>query len=297
MTPTNEELRKFFSGIPKEVIIRENEKAIEINKQDFANFKQAIKAKKCPMCSKHLSFVRADSPCMHWLLIPKGVDKKKLKTLFNSKMFGFFQIQSFLKWIANVEAPLFNINNLEEDRSEGRLYETTIKYKAIEWTLNYSEGDVKGHGGKHSSFPHYHMAIRRDSKPYLNFREIHIPFTDWDLFQISASREGYMEHVEIEGAGMQEYFDNMTPEEVIEMSQNPAEGSKGNLHFQSLVTANEGETIKGEDLARIMKKSNGTGKPIASFLKELGGSSQVIITPGEDVPEILPRKHPRKKSK
>lgn len=83
------------------------------------------------------------TPCPHWLLEPKGFKKKDFPSI--AKRYGYFQIQSFLRWVANRDNFARNINDLPEEGTNGKLFEVTIKYKNFEWAFSCTESEVTLH--------------------------------------------------------------------------------------------------------------------------------------------------------
>ena len=72
------EIKEFFESIPKDVIETENRKQQAKTKQDYEEFCNALDKNKCSLCGKSLRYVREDNPCLHWLLRPKGANKKRI---------------------------------------------------------------------------------------------------------------------------------------------------------------------------------------------------------------------------
>jgi len=130
----SDELRKkgkdfadFLQGLTEEEI-REGNKAEFLRAQEeHARFKKMYDDGLCYLCNKPLSSFSRKTPCIHWLLKPKGFKKKDIKAV--AERFGIFQIQSLLRWYANEEAFARNINNLVDEGSGSKLIELTIKYK------------------------------------------------------------------------------------------------------------------------------------------------------------------------
>ncbi|MDD4382423.1 MAG: hypothetical protein PHE21_03755 [Candidatus Dojkabacteria bacterium] len=284
-----EEIRKFFTSLPKEVIERENKKQLQEIERDHKEFCDALDENKCSLCGRSLRYVNKAKPCLHWLLRPKGADKKRILEMLVSGGFGFYRTQGYLRWIANYEKPLANINTLREEQDKKKLFEITVKYKNLEWTINYNQSDRDGHQGTKNNYPHYHFAMRVDGLPFIDFSDSHIPFTDEDLFKLTALEAKVIEPMELYGASLQEIFDNVSLEEIIDSSSSAPSDSESVLKFDTLIEANEGETISGDEIIKIIKENKKTGVPLATLVRKLGHKTTTIVSPGERIPEILHR--------
>jgi hypothetical protein len=70
------------------------------------------------------------------------------------------------------------------------------------------------------------------------------------------------------------------------------------FHMSTGILAKPGETISGDKIAEIVKKSQLTGIPVAKLVREIEGATvQTWISPGEGVPDSAKRKPSRKRSK
>jgi hypothetical protein len=82
---------------------------------------------------------------------------------------------SFLRWCANQDKLLSNINDLEAEKSDKKIIYYTVKWKNIEWTFDCSPNDFKGHEGRTVNFPHFHFQMRIDGRQFINVNDFHIP--------------------------------------------------------------------------------------------------------------------------
>lgn len=57
--------------------------------------------------------------CLHWFLKLKGFEKKDIKSVAES--YGFFQIQTYLLWVANTNGISKRINDYDEESSKKKL--------------------------------------------------------------------------------------------------------------------------------------------------------------------------------
>ena len=131
---------KFLEGFSEEQIAEGNKKSHEQTQEEYQRFKDAFSDGACYLCGKpNLTFSK-NNPCIHWLLKPKGFKNKSVELI--AEKYGFFQIQSLLRWYANEESFARNINDLK-DEGTGKLFEVTIKYEHLEWSFSCSESDTK----------------------------------------------------------------------------------------------------------------------------------------------------------
>lgn len=168
--------------------------------KDYADFLESLSDEKRQECNE-INFKNAEAehkrflehfiskkvPCPHWLLKPKGFKKNDLPAI--TEYYGFFQIQSFLRWVANQDGFARNINDLIDEGTGSKLFEVTIKYKNLEWAFSCAESDFQGHlTSQHSKHSHYHFQMRIDRRPFINYSDFHLPFSERDIINIEAIR-------------------------------------------------------------------------------------------------------------
>ena len=180
----NIDFRRTFSSIPNDIVALLQEKENERNWNDFNSLKEQLQKGKCSLCGKPLDCCDVENPCFHFLLNPK-LKKKEREALF-SKPQSFIKLYTYLTWVANSEYPFVNINDIVSDISPNRLYESTIRYKNINWSFCFRTSDLEGHKGTKSEQPHYHFYMAVDGKPVITFNNTHISFTpdDFLIFEI-----------------------------------------------------------------------------------------------------------------
>jgi hypothetical protein len=79
------------------------------------------------------------SPCLHSLLRRNGFKKKDFQKIYQK--WSYFNISTYLRWVANQERFIGNINNLEEEKDPSKKFEYTIWWKNIEWTFSCATND------------------------------------------------------------------------------------------------------------------------------------------------------------
>lgn len=292
----NEALKKYLASLSREEIERLSNEEFEEAKRDFQELKLALEMGKCSMCGQTLTHFSEKKPCFHWLLNPKGFKKKHFPLLYQK--YCFHKLESYLRWVANADIPLKNINDLVEEKGSSKKIEITIRYKNLEWSFSCSDEDFKGHANRHEGTePHYHFQMKVNNNVMINYSGFHIPFHDEDFFTFSVKDGEFeeMRHEHIEGAGMQTLLDNMDPEEIINNMRKTDDYGNAMLHTSTIVQADPGTTISGETLTRLVKEHNETGVSMAKLLKGLPNAKVTsIISPGPGVPEIAKRASRRK---
>lgn len=285
---------KILNKISPEEIQRENKKHLAESEEDFKKLKESLLIGKCSYCGYDLTHFSVNKPCFHWLLKPKGFKNKHFPLIY--KELSFHEMESYLRWVANCESPIKNINDLEIEKSSSKIIEETIKYKNLEWSFSCSKSDMTGHKDAYGDgkLPHFHFQMKVDGNVVINYGGFHIPFNDYDEFCFAAKR-GEFEKIKachIHGAGMQTMFDR-SPEELLDiMKKAPGDDeSRQQFNISTIITADEGTTISGNDLADIIIEHNNTGVPIAKLIKKLKNvTATSLISPGSGVPEIANRK-------
>ena len=130
----NKNLRAFLESIPQEEIEKHHLLQAETNEKMFQEFKEALAKNMCFLCNGKIDDFDESNTCLHWFTYPKGIRKKHFEN-YLEKPLSFYRLDSYLRWLANTENPIVNINDLKDETSKTSFIETTIKYKNIEWLL------------------------------------------------------------------------------------------------------------------------------------------------------------------
>jgi len=291
-----ESLVQRLESMPPEERDRISEENIQRTEAEYREFDSAFGSGYCYICGNTLSSFSKKKPCLHWLLKPKGFKKNNLPEI--SRHFGFFQIQTYLRWVANTQGFAKHINDLPEEGSGTKLIELTIRYKNIEWSFSCAESDYLGHQtSQHAKHPHYHFQMRIYQRPFINYSDFHVPFAEGDILSIEAKRRlpHIVKHKFPFGEGMAEVLNDDTVEALIANSSGGATGVDAPLHFDTIVMADEGTTIRGEDLYNIIQEAKAKGVTVASLIRNLPNArTRVLVTPGPSVVEQAPRTGRRK---
>lgn len=281
--------RTWLDNLTEDQINEINKKHHEENVRQVKAFKDGYQKEKCYLCGKDFKTISKEQPCLHWLL-RRGKFKKNDFALIYKK-FGYYNIAAFLRWCANEEKLLSNINDLESEKTERKLLSSTIKWKNIEWTFDCSENDAQGHKGKHIDYPHYHFQMRIDSRPFINFNEFHVPFSEEDLAILGLRGSSkVVQNFGIAGSGMQDAV-SVDPNKVIELSSPSKNEEDATYHFSTMVDFGE-NPISGEELYEIQLEAEKEGKSLTYMLnKKMSARAkiQTIISPADSIPNIASR--------
>jgi hypothetical protein len=290
-----EAFSKHIKNLPQEEILREHEAQEEENVRVYEGFMNAFSEERCDFCGKPLKSFAKNSPCLHWLLRPKGVKKNSIRDVLTER--GYFRSATYVRWATNQEIFLARINDLKSEGNTDALFHWTAQYKHIKWTFWCTQNDIKGHGGKHSSMPHFHIEIRLENQVFVKFSDFHIPFTDDDLFNFQCNSDpGFPVIFDFGGrsSGMNDAM-SLKPEDILESAISTAEPEDAIYNIQSIVMAEEGETIPMDKFLESLDKSKQSGKSVAHYLNESDLNAQIHVFPAEFVVEKVERNNPRKK--
>jgi hypothetical protein len=281
---------EFLNTLTPEQIQHGNGISRQRAEAEFRRFNEHFDAGNCYLCKKPLASFSRKLPCPHWLMKPKGFKKNDLPAV--TRLYGFYQIQSFLRWVANREAFAKNINDLA-DEGTGKLFEVTIRWKNIEWAFSCGESDYQGHAtSQHSKHPHYHFQMRLDQRPFINYSDFHLPFSEMDVINIEAMRAS-PERVKQRfsfGEGINDVLTDETVDLIVNTSAPSSNEDDGTFKLDTIAMAEEGKTISGDDLYAIIQEAKAKGVTVASLMHKLPNArTQVIVTPGPGVVEQAPR--------
>jgi hypothetical protein len=288
----NTEIEKFkalFDTFTPQQIDENNRKMTEENQRQAKLFVDHYENNSCYLCGKPFKTISREEPCLHWLLRQCKFKAKDFSLIY--KKYGYHNIAAFLRWTANQERLLSNINDLDAERSERKLISYTIKWKNIEWTFDCGKSDFTGHIGTKIEYPHYHFQMRIDGKQFINFNDHHLPFSNEDLLVLNLKESNQNFHVDFGaiGSGMQDAV-SLDPEIAIEhMSSSDEEDAT--YHLSTIIDASE-NPITGEEINEIMEEAKRTNRSFSYVAqKKLANRAVVktIISPADSIPDIASR--------
>ena len=291
-----EQIKKVFESMSPDEVKEMNRLQDEEHQKQAEAFKIGYKNNTCYICGKSFKTISKNNPCVHWLLRQCKFKTKDFPKVYEK--FSYQNIASFIRWCANQERLLSNINDLDEEKSDRKIISYTVKWKNIEWTFDCTRNDFNGHKGTRSDFPHYHFQMRIDGKKFINFNDFHVPFSEHDIFTLRLQQEqsDWFKHgFGAIGSGMQEAV-SVDPELLLEHMSN-ADEDDATYHISTIIEAVD-KPIPGELIDEIRKESLKTGKSMTYLAKQkLEGIATVksVITPADSLPDIAARtEHKRK---
>jgi hypothetical protein len=277
---------EFLAGMSPQERARINEHNLQQTRADHKRFTEAFKAGQCYLCGDALTSFDQAKPCEHWLLKPDGFGKEHFERL--AQQHGWAVLENYLRWVANEEAFAKNINDLA-DEGTGKLVELTINYKNLEWSFSCGANDLSGHegGGKHSQRPHYHFQMYVDGKPFIRYKDFHLPLSEAEVGVLEYMRQnpGKMRWRLPGGVGISEALDEALKHLAnIEPSGTSDDRERASIHLHTLATPEPGKTISGDDLYNLFQAAKVQGVTAASKMHELKGVRvQTLVSPGPGV--------------
>jgi hypothetical protein len=290
----------WFKEQVKDFSAKDSKAQFEIQRKqtdhEYERFLEHHERGDCYLCGKPISTISKKEPCLHWLLRRCKFKKKDFHIVYEK--YDFFNISAYLRWVANTEASSKNINNLKEESSDRKVFETTIKWKNVEWTLDCSKNDFEGHSGTKTDFPHWHFQMRIEGNQFINFSDFHIPLSKDDQLKLILMNDpdsGFIHSFGPGGEGMQERMDHLSanPDDFIANVMSTADPEEGAVHMQSMIMGGE-KGIPGEKIEEAFEMHRKTGKTLNYCFKQVLSNDEnvsiaTIASPADSVPEIAKR--------
>ena len=113
MQHDTEKFRRIFEGLSPEEIEEMNRLNDEEHQKQAEAFRAGYEKGICYLCNKPFKTISKDSPCLHWLLRQCKFKKKDFPKVYEK--YGYGNIAAFIRWCANQERLLSNINDLEDE--------------------------------------------------------------------------------------------------------------------------------------------------------------------------------------
>ncbi|EPC1891106.1 hypothetical protein ACRXLO_000038 [Cronobacter sakazakii] len=278
-----------------------NERVEAESERQFNEFKRCYVDDKCYLCGKPFKTMSKNEPCLHWLLRRCKFRTKDFPSIYSK--YGYTNIAAFLRWCANMEKPMANINDMAMDMPKGKVISNTIKWKNVEWSFDCSESDFNGHKGTAIEYPHYHFQMRIDGRQFINYNSFHLPFSNEDIFALTMSRQhpdDFHYNFGVYGMGMEAAMDLVSeePEQAFEHMERSDNEEDAVYHMSTVLIAGEGETISGDLIANLIEESNKTGVPLSKLMHQnFAGVASVktVVSPSESVPAIANRTEHKKR--
>lgn len=289
--------RKVFEQMSAQEIEEMNRLNDEEHQRQADAFKAGYEKGICYLCNKPFKTISKENPCLHWLLRQCKFKKKDFPKLFQK--YGYGNIAAFVRWCANQEKLLSNINDLNDEKPERKILSYTVKWKNIEWTFDCSKSDFEGHQGTSIDYPHYHFQMRIDGRQFINFNDFHLPFTEHDLFVLKNSMEQsdwFKQDFGTIGSGMQDAV-NVGLDEILEHTTRSEDENDAVYHFSTMIDARD-SPLSGEEIYEMQQEAERTGKSLAYVAqKRLKDRAEVqtVVSPAESIPDIASRKEHKRR--
>jgi hypothetical protein len=211
------------------------------------------------------------NPCPHWLLRPKGIEKRHIKQVLQA--FGYIRTQAFLRWVANEDVFARNINDLDEERDPTKVFETTIRYRIYEWSFSCTQTDIDGHKISGSGRkPHFHFKMTINRQSFFDFNDSHCQLSEYDLFNFAIIRGGspITKQYFLGGEGMRELFQPENFDKLIKTTETTLSPEDALLNFQTIIEPKNDQPISPEKIQALLRESQDKGVPLASLIHKLG---------------------------
>jgi hypothetical protein len=278
---------EFLRTIPKAELEKVNKESRERAEIEHKEFQTAFKEGRCYLCGFALTYFDQQNPCAHWLLDPSGFRKRHFPAVTGK--YGFFKLQNYLRWVANEDGFAKNINDLKEEGS-GKLIELTIRYKKLEWAFSCTQNDFDGHGTGQHQHPHYHFSMRDGTRTIIRFNDFHVPFTEYDVVSLTAEHENpdFIKRQYLGGEGMNDVMKETVLEKLIDTASSLGNPDEADFEFQHILQADEGTTMRGEDVLALYQEAKEKGVTVGSLLRQgriPNAKVTTIVTPGPGVVE------------
>ncbi len=281
----------YLSKLSQEQIRKDNLEDSAQAMHEYQEFVSYYQRGECFICKKPLQTNSSEVICLHSLLRQNWAKKKDFQKLFFK--YWYFNIATYVRWAANQDSFIRNINNLEDEKSSNKKFEYTVKCGHIERTFSCANSDFSGHCWA-CSFPHYHFQMRISNKPFIDFSDFHIRFSEYDLRMFKAIESGHVKfNWSIGGAGIQEAMDTLesNPDVWIDAMRVGSE-NEAQFNVQSIITGPGWWRISGDEISKIIEESQRSWKIMTAVARERFWSENVkiFVSPAESLPDIAARK-------
>ena len=150
---------------------------------------------------------------------------------------------------------------------------------------------------QHAKHQHYHFQMRIEQRPFINYNDFHVPFSEMDVMNIEAMRAspGMVKQRFSFGEGMNDVLNDETVEHIVNATVPGYASDEAPFKIDTIAMAEEGRTISGDDLYELIQEAKAKNVRVASLIHKLpNAKTRVIVTPGPGVVEQAPRTGRRK---
>lgn len=141
--------------------------------------------------------------------------------------------------------------------------------------------------------------MKVDGKPFIDYSDFHLPFHTDDIVNLEAIKQSpdVIKQYFPFGEGIGDLLTDQTTEKIINSSLATDAEGEAIFKIDTLLIADEGKPIKGEDIYQIIQEAKKKKVTIASLAHKIPDTSiKCIISPGPGVVEQAPRSNGRKKT-
>lgn len=294
------DIKSFLDSLTSDDIYQINMQQYQKAAIEYNEFVCQFSKGVCYLCSKPIKTFNKNNPCLHWLLKPKGFKKKHIEDI--AKRYSAHQIEAYLRWVANQDMKTCNINEIPEEGSNSKLLEITIKYKNLEWSISCGKSDFAGHQkSAYGNFPHYHFQMRLDGRAFIRYKDFHLPLHEQDIFGIKAIQSGSkIKRTCLFGEGVNDLLNAIVDSngEIMEHMNSSDTEEKASLHFSTMVMADDGQTLNGDEIFDAITRAKEKNAPISSEIYKISNANtRTFISATDNVVEQAPRKQRKSQNK
>jgi hypothetical protein len=127
-----------------------------------------------------------------------------------------------------------------------------------------------------------------DGKPFVRYNDFHLPLSEADagFLEFMRASPGKVQRRLAGGAGMNEVLDESMLEHLVAVGRSGTadEGESAPIKLDTIIMAQPGTTISGEDIHNLIQQARVEGVTIASKMRELKDVRiQTFVSPGPGV--------------
>tara|TARA_R110000787_G_scaffold47687_7_gene115375 strand:+ start:9082 stop:10074 length:993 start_codon:yes stop_codon:yes gene_type:complete len=266
--------------------VQHNACQIAESDRQHALFKAAFDRGDCYLCEVKLTTFVETTPCLHWFLRPHGVKKRHYPAV--AEKFGMMAIQSWVRWVANEGGWAKNIADTADDN---HIVQVTARYGDYAWSISCGKTDFAGHAGRNSDFPHYHLQMSIQDRPFISYNDFHFRIHDDELAILKAMEATGVKSKFVNGESFDEVLATVDPDWVVNLPvDRNADPESAAFNIQTILIADEGTTISGDAIYELFQKAKRDGVSFASRVQTIPNSSgRTLISEGPGVVDPAPR--------
>ena len=160
--------------------------------------------------------------------------------------------------------------------------------------MNFGQNDKVGHiDSQNANFPHFHLQMQINHRPFIGFNDFHIPFSEEDLFnfELLEDAKDLVEFRNNYGEGMS-LIENPAVLKALDSNMKlSSDEEKAAFNTRTFFRLPDGKKMSGEILEKVFQESRETKIPSRHLIKKYYPDVKIIteIFPGKGVPEMKKR--------